>query len=79
MSEWLHTFTKPEPASEPQAPRCDLLTTEECEGMDDTFSFITSSEPFRWTPAQRKARAEFEEAARAGELRRIPTVFGELV
>jgi hypothetical protein len=75
---YLHTFL-PCPPPEVAATAERGVTDEDCEAMDSTFEFITSSEPFRWTPAQRKARAEFEEAARAGELRRIPTVFGELV
>lgn len=34
--------------------------------------------PFHFTDAQRKERAQQEAAMRAGQLRRLPTVFGGL-
>ena len=54
-----------------------VLSAAECAAMDDTAGLITN-EPFDITPSQRGARAEFEDAYRAGELRGLPTAFGAL-
>lgn len=55
-----------------------VLTEDECAAVDDTAGLLTSDEPFKFTPPQRGARADFEDAYRAGELRGLPTAFGAL-
>lgn len=77
----IRTFLPPEAASiDPHGPYCEWINAEHLAEMDDMagIELITTS-PFKFTPAQRKAQDEFVEAMRAGELRRLPTVFGELV
>lgn len=56
-----------------------ILTDEQCAAMDETHEFISlDAIKLALTPQQRKARAEFEGAMQAGDLRGLPTAFGEL-
>jgi hypothetical protein len=72
-------------AAEPQHQSCSFLNLDEMRDVDDCaglagsehIEFITI-EPFQWTPEQRKARAELEEAMAAGGLRGLPSAFGTL-
>lgn len=69
----------PEPAVQREPAHCDLLTDEQCAGMDDMAGLI-GCDPIvaGLTPLQRMWRAAQLEAMRAGSLRHPPTVFGDL-
>jgi hypothetical protein len=82
----LRTFLPPEPP-EKEARPLRAVTEADCEAMDSTFGYegirtesgFITFDPVPLDTAKRIARTAQEKAMRAGELRRLPTCFGELV